>query len=249
MESKPALTANPPLLLEVCVTSSEDAVAAYSAGADRLELTIGIELGGLTPSLALLEQVKRAVAIPVVAMLRPRAAGFRYTSSERCGMMRDAELLLAAGADGIVAGVLREDGAVDLEFWRQLKKLTRDRQLVFHRAIDVVPDPSAVLRQLIDTGTTRVLTSGGRQTAWQGRQQIAQMQRLAAGQIEILAGSGVSPRNAVALIQATGCRQLHGTFADVRHDPAGCVAEARYGVTDPRQVAATRRALDDLSNA
>jgi copper homeostasis protein len=241
------LSSNSQFVLEVCVTSIEDAVAACSGGADRLELNIGMELGGLTPSVGLLEEVKRAVTVPVVAMVRPRAAGFRYTPTERRVMMRDAELLLGAGADGIVAGVLRQDGTLDCGFWQKLRRLSEGRQLVFHRALDVVSDQAAMLERLIDTGTTRVLTSGGCQTAWMGRDQIARLCRLADGRIEILAGSGVCPSNAVSLVQATGCSQLHGSFRNVRSDPAGCVAGESYPVTSERLVAATRAALDDQS--
>lgn len=243
------MSANPPVLLEVCIASIEDAIVACSGGADRLELNIAIELGGLTPSVGLLEEVMRAVAIPVVAMVRPRAAGFRYTPIERRVMMRDAELLLGGGADGIVAGALQDDGKLDFVFWQQLRRLTEGRQLVFHRALDVVPDQPTVLQQLIDAGTTRVLTSGGCETAWKGREQIARLRRIAAGRIEILAGSGVCPSNAAALVHATGCRQLHGSFRDVSHDPARCVADASYPVTSERLVAATRAALDDRLGA
>jgi copper homeostasis protein len=238
--------AKSPILLEVCIASTEDAIVASSGGANRLELCVGLELGGLTPSIGLLEEVKRAVDLPVVAMVRPRAAGFRYTPTERRVMMRDAELLLAGGADGIVSGALRDDGNFNTDFWQQLRRLTEGRQLVFHRALDVVSNQTTVLQQLIDAGTTRVLTSGGCETAWEGREQIARLQRNAESRIEILAGSGVCASNAAALAHATGCSQLHGTFRDVGHDPASCVVDAGYPVTSECRVAATRAALDGL---
>lgn len=240
-----ALTAKNPITLEVCISSVEDAVAACAGGADRLELCIAMELGGLTPSVALLEEVLYTVSVPVVVMVRPRAAGFRYTQVERCLILRDSQLLLAAGADGIVSGALREDGKFDFEFWQDLRRKTGECPLVFHRALDVVSDPSETLQQLIDSGTTRVLTSGGCKTAWEGRQQIARLQSLAEGRIEILAGAGITPSNAVPLIEATGCRQLHGSFSDVRDDPASCVAASTYPVTSEPLVAATRAALNE----
>lgn len=242
-----ALNTPPQILLEVCIASVDDAVAACAGGADRLELNVGMELGGLTPSVGLLEEVKRAVTLPVVAMVRPRAAGFRYTESERHVMMRDAELLLSAGADGIVSGALQEDGTIDFDFWQQLRRLTDGRPLVFHRAADVVPDQPSVLEQLIDAGTTRVLTSGGCETAWSGREQIATLRRLAKGRIEILPGSGIGPDNAAELLSATGCSQLHGTFREAMHDPATFVADENYPVTSERRVAATREALNNLA--
>ena len=43
-----------PPLLEVCVDDAAGLVAAISGGADRIELTSALELGGLTPSPALM---------------------------------------------------------------------------------------------------------------------------------------------------------------------------------------------------
>ena len=59
-------------LVEVCVGSFSDAMIAAAAGADRLELCSASEIGGLTPSAGLLEQVVDAIALPTVVMIRPR---------------------------------------------------------------------------------------------------------------------------------------------------------------------------------
>ncbi len=230
--------------LEVCIASVDDAIAACAGGANRLELNVGLELGGLTPSVGLLEEVKQAVAVPVVAMVRPRGAGFCYSRRERLVIMRDAESLLSAGADGIVSGALQSDGTIDLDFWQPLREVVLNRELVFHRAFDLISDQVTELQRLINSGTHRVLTSGGCQTAWEGREQIQRLRLFAEGQIEILAGAGVSPVNAAQLIDATGCNQLHGSFRKILHDSAGHVADEDYPATDQKLVAATRAALD-----
>ncbi|TWU06434.1 copper homeostasis protein CutC [Stieleria varia] len=242
------LVAQPRYLLEVCIASVDDAVAAAAGGADRLELNVALDLGGLTPSIGLLEEVKQSVTLPVVAMVRPRGAGFRFSSGDRKVMLRDADHLLSAGADGLVAGVLHDDGTMDLEFWRQLRRVTQGRQLVFHRAIDLLENPLPAISQLIDAGTDRVLTSGGCETAWAGRDHIARLRRFAGDRIEILAGAGVSPDNAVELVQATGCRQIHGSFREIRHDDASFVAPGNYPATNKHLVAATRAALDRIAS-
>jgi len=57
-------------LLEVIVTSVEEAVEAQAGGADRLELLAAPEHAGLTPSCSTVENVVRSVSIPVRVMLR-----------------------------------------------------------------------------------------------------------------------------------------------------------------------------------
>lgn len=57
-------------MLEVIVCSVADALAAEAGGADRLELVRDLEVGGLTPPLELIQDVLRAVRIPVRVMLR-----------------------------------------------------------------------------------------------------------------------------------------------------------------------------------
>lgn len=232
------------IVLEVCVASIEEAVAAASGGADRLELNMGMELGGLTPTIGLLEEVKQSVEIPVVAMVRPRPGGFHYSPAELRSMMRDAEMLLAAGTDGIVSGALQKDGTLDENFWGSLRRLSEDRQLIFHRASDAAKDQTALLKRLVDAGTSRVLTSGGSETAWVGRNQISRMQSIFGKQIEILVGSGVSPDNAVALVQSTGCKQVHGSFSQRQHDSSGYLGNQSVRVTSEHLVASTRKALD-----
>ena len=54
------------ITLEVCIASVDDACAAVAGGADRLELNVALELGGLTPSGALLAEVKQVVDVPEI---------------------------------------------------------------------------------------------------------------------------------------------------------------------------------------
>ena len=84
------------ILLEICCGSAEDAIEAAAGGADRVELCSALFLGGLTPSLGSLAHVKQHTKIPVMAMDRPREAGFCYSATEFAVMERDADLLLGA---------------------------------------------------------------------------------------------------------------------------------------------------------
>src|SRR5438067_10431318 len=141
------------ILLEVIVSSLDDARAAAAGGADRFGLCSALALGGLTPSLGTLAAIKAETAVPVMCMLRPREGGMAYTDGETAVIERDGDLALQAGADGLVFGFLTPEGDVDVPRCRRLLARAAQKpglQLVFHRAFDVVRDPAAALEQLID---------------------------------------------------------------------------------------------------
>lgn len=127
------------MILEVCCGSAEDVLLAAGAGADRVELNSALFLGGLTPSIGAME-VARQVSIPIMAMVRPREGGFCYSEAEFAAMLADARALLAAGADGIVFGCLHPDGRVDKARCAAMLEVIGEKESVFSRAIDVVPD-------------------------------------------------------------------------------------------------------------
>jgi copper homeostasis protein len=207
-------------LLEICCGSAEDAIEAAIGGADRVELCSALFLGGLTPSLGSLVQVKQLAKIPVIAMNRPRQAGFCYSATEFAVMERDADLLLEHSADGIVFGILHDDGTVDIERTQALRQRIGSRQAVFHRAFDVTPDPFRALEELIDLGITRVLTSGQKNGAPEGATLIKQLIDCAAGRIEVLPGAGIDLNNLRQFVTATGCTQIHLTAFTERRDPS-----------------------------
>lgn len=212
------------ILLEVCIASADDAVAARDGGADRLELNAALQLGGLTPSMGALLEVKRRVELPVVAMVRPRAGGFCYTEGDYDVMVRDAETLLDRGADGLAFGVLTAGGEVDIGRNRRLVGLIQPgRDAVFHRAFDATPDPFAALEALIELGFRRVLTSGQQASAPLGAALIAELIRRAAGRIEVLPGAGINAETVADLVARTGCDQVHGSLSETMGDtsPSG----------------------------
>lgn len=196
-------------LIEIVASSVADARAAKAGGAQRLELCIALPSGGLTPSVGLLQAVQAVCDLPVMAMVRPRSGGFIYSEDEQAVMYRDAAQLIAAGAQGLVFGVLDSEGDIDTEAMRALVEIAAGRETVCHRAFDLTADPFAALETLIELGVTRVLTSGQQKTALEGADLLRELQQRAAGRIEILLGGGVRATNARELIERTGCQQLH----------------------------------------
>lgn len=206
------------ILLEICCGSAEDAVEAGLGGADRVELCSALFLGGLTPSAGSVAEARKRLKIPIMAMNRPRQAGFCYSAVEFAVMERDTELLLEHGANGIVFGILNEDGCVDIPRTRALRQRIGAHEAVFHRAFDVTPDPFRALEELIDLGITRVLTSGQRAAAPEGSEIIRQLMERAAGRIQVLPGAGIKPENVQRFVRATGCTQVHLTAFAERQD-------------------------------
>ena len=101
---------------EICCGSFYDAKQAVLGGAERIELNSGLMLGGLTPTTATLSLVKeRFPELKVIAMVRPRGAGFCYTEEEFLVMEKECQSLLENGADGIAFGCLKEDATLDEE--------------------------------------------------------------------------------------------------------------------------------------
>lgn len=221
------------VLLEVCVGSVADAEAAVVAGAQRLELCAGLEIGGLTPSLGLLEEVVAGCAVPVIAMLRPRAGGFCYDRHEFAAMLRDADHFLAAGAAGIAFGIIDREGNLDRSRSRELVERAGSRQTMVHRAFDFTSDQAAALEQLVELGVTRILSSGGQPTALAGAERLGQLNELAAGRIELMAGGGVNADNAVEIIRQSGVRQIH-IGASAPADDQSVAVEAVINLNDQR---------------
>ena len=203
--------------LEVCVDSVASAIAAKRGGADRLELCADLVIGGTTPSLALVRQVKAETGLPVRALLRPRFGDFCYDAYELAQMEQSAAELVAAGADGIVSGVLTPDGALDMHALRPIyaaaahagAQAARPVALTLHRAFDVCRDPFAALDASKALGLATILTSGQAASAPAGAALLRRLVDAAGNDIEILVGAGVTPQNLPALAAATGAHAFH----------------------------------------
>ena len=242
-------------VLEVCVDSTASALAAKRGGADRLELCADLIVGGTTPSLPLLRQIKAETGLPVRALLRPRFGDFCYDHSE----------LAEAGADGIVTGVLTPAGELDVDALqpiyaaarRAAEKVGRPVDCTLHRAFDVCRDPFAALEAAKALGLATILTSGQAASAPEGAELLRQLVAQAGDSIEILAGAGVSARNIPALAAQTGARAFHLSGKQVLESrmtfrregvPMGLPGFSEFEVwqTSEQNIRAARQALDTL---
>lgn len=217
-------------LFEVCAGSVQDCINAQLGGADRVELNSALHLGGLTPSLAMLKLVKEKTSLKVICMDRPRAAGFCYDDVEIETMFEDAKILLENGADGISFGFLNSDATINVTETKKMVELIHQyqKEAVFHRAFDCVDDPMHAIKQLIDCGVDRILTSGLQPTAMQGASVLEKLQSEFGNQIELLAGSGINANNIRTLKEQTGLHQFHGSCKEWCKDPTTTVGNVSY---------------------
>lgn len=239
----------PKIPVEIVCCSVDDCLEAVAGGASRIELCGAITVGGLTPSVGTLIEAKKRVEVPIVAMVRPRGAGFDYTDAEFATMLSDAAALLEAGADGLVFGVLHSDGRIDSERMKKIIDLCGEKDKVCHRCFDVVPDPMEALDQLIELGVTRLLTSGQRAFASDGANLIRQLVARAASRIEILPAGGLRMHNIVDFLGETGCNCVHlapfieqvdsSTLGnpEIEYAPTSLPKESVFHLIDRKQVA------------
>ena len=128
-------------------------------------------------------------------------------------MLRDIDTFLSMGAAGIAVGALTANGEVDTVFVSAIRKHVGERDFVFHRAFDLLSDLIKSASILKDLGVDRILTSGGRGTAWEGRNTLRDLIDHFGDDLEILPGSGINSNNAASLVEYTGCCQIHGSFS------------------------------------
>lgn len=252
-------------VLEVCVDSTASALAAKRGGADRLELCADLIVGGTTPSLTLVQQVKAETGLPVRALLRPRFGDFCYDSYELAQMEQLAAELVEAGTDGIVTGVLTPEGALDADAMQPIyaaarkaaEKAGRPVACTLHRAFDVCADPFAALETARSMGLCTILTSGQAASAPQGAALLRQLTERAGKDVEILAGAGVSAQNIPVLAAQTGVRAFHLSGKQVLQSrmtfrregvPMGLPGFSEFEVwqTSEANIRAARQALDSL---
>lgn len=190
-----------PVSVEVCAYSLFSCLAADRAGAKRVELCASPWEGGTTPSAGLVEQALQATSLEIHAMVRPRGGDFVYDDTEKQTMLAEARSLVSQGVHGLVVGALKPAGDLDEEFMQEFRNIAKDRELTCHRAIDVSRDPIQVMEELIALGFNRILTSGGKNKALDGIENLAEMVAASKGRIQIMAGSGVNPINCLDFVQ------------------------------------------------
>ena len=203
------------VLLEISVETAEAAIAAERGGAQRIELCTQLRLGGLTPGEELMRRVRESVKVPVFAMIRPRSGDFVYSGEEFAQMRRDIATAQRIGIDGVVLGVLTRDRKVDVARTRELATTAQPLPVTFHRAFDDTADVHAALRDVVETGAARILTSGGAASAPAGIQNLARLMAASKKHVIILPGGGINASNALQVVRLSGATEIHSGLGSV----------------------------------
>ncbi len=197
--------------LEIAVFNIESALAAEKAGANRIEFCENALEGGTTPSFGSLKSLKKIITIPVFPIIRPRGGDFLYSSIEFEIMKTDVEIIKGLGFEGIVVGILDENGNLDFEKNKTLVELAYPMDVTLHRAFDRTKNSLESLEMAVDIGFLRILTSGQVPNAFEGKDLIKKLIEKADNRIIIMPGSGVRSNNAKQLMTETGATEIHSS--------------------------------------
>lgn len=202
---------------EFCAENFTRVPEAVELGADRIELCDRLDVGGTTPSEAVIKETvayTRQRGVEVIVMIRPRGGSFVYTDAEKDRMLVEAKQAIDLKADGIVFGCLTEDGQIDKPIVEKLIAAAGTKQSVFHMAFDAIPkeEQTEALNWLIDKGCTRILTRGGETgAALENKDAINALIEKVQEKIEILPGGGLTHENLKEAKREIQASQYHGT--------------------------------------
>jgi copper homeostasis protein len=197
------------LVLEICVESVDHAVPAERGGAHRIELCSDLSSGGITPSAGLMQTARRHVSIPIHVLIRPRAGDFCYSDHELETMRNDIVAAKQLGMNGIVLGILHKNRRIDVERTKMLVEFAHPLPVTFHRAFDLARNATAALEEVIRTGASRILTSGGEQRATDALLVLTRLVHRAKNRILIMPCGGINSANIERIAHMTSAREIH----------------------------------------
>ena len=238
-------------IIEIATADFITTKAAVEGGADRIELCAALTEGGTTPSQGMIRRCREAFSVSLFPIIRPRGGDFLYSDDEYEIMLKDVLLCKQSSCDGVVIGLLRSNGDIDLSRTARLVEAAYPMEVTFHRAFDRCRDPLAALEELISIGCQRILTSGQQPSAPDGIELIAQLVTAASHRIVIMPGSGVRKENIRSLAENSGATEFHSSLRGKARSkmefihPSFAASEESYTnpSIDPEEVRALRKAL------
>ncbi|KUJ56587.1 copper homeostasis protein CutC [Chryseobacterium aquaticum] len=199
------------MFLEIATFDITSAEIALNSVADRIEFCADISLGGITPNIEEFKYLKEKYLTPIHVMIRPIGGNFLYSNQEFLQMQNDILAFSKANADGFVFGILDENHEVDVEKNKILVDLANGKPCVFHRAIDRTKNIFESTEKIIELGFKEILTSGGENSALDGKENLKKIVEVYSDDIKILIGGGVRSNNISELKNVTGGNYFHSS--------------------------------------
>lgn len=198
------------ILLEACVDNFEQALLCVKNGADRIELCSNLKVGGLFPGRTLLKRVLTQIDTPITVMIRPRPGNFEFSIHELNQMYDQIKICHDLGVYGVVIGASKND-QIDINTISKLMQHTNQMSVTIHKVVDMISDPIHNINELLNVpGIDRVLSSGGKRTAWDGRFELKEMINLASTKFQIMPGGSVTYNSLNNLHEFLGAKEYHG---------------------------------------
>ena len=198
------------MIKEACVESFEKALESQNHGANRIELCENLAVGGTTPSYGTVKVCLEKLNIPIFPMIRARGGNFIYSKDEIEIMKEDIKIFKELGVKGLVLGCLTSDNKIDLELTKELVDLAYPMEVTFHKAIDEIQNPLDYIDDLVNIGIKRILTSGGKATALEGKDLINEMIKKSNGRLKIVVAGKVTKENLNDLSNLISADEFHG---------------------------------------
>ena len=199
------------MLFELAVFDYNTAQKALSANVDRIELCEDYQSGGITPSLHLLQKVLELSNMNVFVMIRCRLGNFVYTKDEINTMLSQIREFKTYNIQGFVFGALTSDFKVDVDTCRSVIDAAHPLPVTFHRAFDQCSDMFKSAEEIIDCGFKRILTSGGKPNAFEGRFVIKDLISKFTEKIIFIPGGGIQNHNLKEIINTTSASEFHSS--------------------------------------
>lgn len=197
--------------LEIACFNLESTLIAQENGADRVELCMEMNLGGITPSFELIKEARKQLSIDLFVMIRPRGGNFVYAEEDFELMKNQISEIKKLKVNGFVFGILTSDNTINLIRNKELVELAKPFPCTFHRAFDEVINPFEALEELIECGFQTILTSGNAPNVNEGMKQLDCLVQKANNRINIMPGGSLRSSNMQEIKQKTKANFYHSS--------------------------------------
>lgn len=199
------------IIKEACVESLDEAIAAESSGADRIELCSRLDLDGLTPDEDLIKACLDKLKIPIKVMIRPRSGDFIYTTSELKEIYKSISLCKSHNISEIVFGAETINYDLDLHIISEIAVRAYPMPVTIHKVIDRVRNPILDILKLKHFRNVKsILSSGQAYTATEGIENLLKMKAACANRFTLIAAGKITAQNIDELHSKLDLKEYHG---------------------------------------